>query len=64
MWTNRTLTEYIKENAPEEYDLSHIANGTVSKILRKSRIDMYFEEINKEPVEFIWEYKMDEMPGV
>ena len=29
----------------------------------KSRIDMYFEEINKEPVEFIWEYKMDEMPG-
>ena len=21
MWTNRSLTEYIRENAPEEYDL-------------------------------------------
>ena len=29
----------------------------------KERIDMYFDEVNKEPVEFIWEYKMDEMPG-
>ena len=29
----------------------------------KNRIDMYFEEINKEPVEFIWKYKMDEIPG-
>ena len=29
----------------------------------KNRIDMYFEEINREPVEFIWEYKMDETPG-
>ena len=128
MWTNRSLTEYIKENAPEDYNLSNIANGTVSKILRKSRIrpykityyeektdpdfdikereilhvykeveiyrkngsrnlvallsydekpgirvktkeelknriDMYFDEVNKEPGEFIWEYKMDEMPG-
>ena len=29
----------------------------------KSRIDMYFKEINKEPVEFIWKCKMGEMPG-
>ena len=41
MWTNRLLTEYIRENAPEEYGLKHIANGTVSKILRKSRIRPY-----------------------
>ena len=41
MWTNRSLTEYIKENAPEDYNLSSIANGTVSKILRKSRIRPY-----------------------
>jgi transposase len=41
MWTNRSLTEYIKENAPEDYNLSNIANGTVSKILRKSRIRPY-----------------------
>ena len=41
MWTNRLLTEYIKENAPEDYNLSNISNGTVSKILRKSRIRPY-----------------------
>ena len=41
MWTNRSLTEYIKENAPEDYNLSNISNGTVSKILRKSRIRPY-----------------------
>ena len=41
MWTNRSLTEYIKENAPEDYNLSNIANVTVSKILRKSRIRPY-----------------------
>ena len=29
----------------------------------KNRIDMYFEEINRESVEFIWEYEMDEMSG-
>lgn len=29
----------------------------------KKRIDLYFDEVNKEPVEFIWEYKMYEMPG-
>ncbi len=34
-----------------------------SKNKLKSRIDNYFDEINKEPVEFIWKYKMDEMPG-
>ena len=48
MWTNRSLTEYIRENAPEEYDLKRIANGTVSKILRKSRVRphriTYYEE--------------------
>lgn len=27
----------------------------------RERIDMYFDEANKEPVEFIWKYKMDEM---
>ena len=41
MWTKRLLTEYIKENAPEDYNLSNISNGTVSKILRKSRIRPY-----------------------
>ena len=41
MWTNRLLTEYIKENAPEDYNLSNISNGIVSKILRKSRIRPY-----------------------
>ena len=41
IWTNRSPTEYIKENAPEDYNLSNIANGTVSKILRKSRIRLY-----------------------
>ena len=24
---------------------------------------MYFEVINRKPMEFIWEYKMDEIPG-
>ena len=38
MWTNRSLAESIRENAPEEYDLKRIVNGTGSKILRKSRI--------------------------
>ena len=41
IWTNRSLTEYIKENALEDYNLSNIANGTVSKILRKSGIRPY-----------------------
>ena len=41
MWTDRLLTEYIKENAPEDYNLSNISNGIVSKILRKSRIRPY-----------------------
>ncbi len=38
LWTNRLLTDYIRENAPEEYRLDEISNGTVSKILTKSRI--------------------------
>ena len=41
LWTNRSLTEYIKENAPEDYNLINISNGTVSKILRKSMIRPY-----------------------
>ncbi|MGC8726327.1 MAG: helix-turn-helix domain-containing protein [Thermoplasmata archaeon] len=38
VWTNRLLTKYIREHAPEQYTLSKISNGTVSKILSKSRI--------------------------
>ena len=38
MWTNRLLTEYIRKNAPEEYGLRNISNGTVSKILTRSNI--------------------------
>ena len=34
IWTNRLLTKYIRENAPEEYNLGNISNGTVSRILR------------------------------
>ncbi|MGC8663344.1 MAG: IS630 family transposase [Thermoplasmata archaeon] len=38
LWTNRLLTKYIREHAPDQYSLSKISNGTVSKILSKSRI--------------------------
>ncbi len=38
LWTNRYLTKYIRENAPEEYGLGKISNGTVSKILTKGKI--------------------------
>ena len=38
IWTTRLLTEHIRENAPEEYNLREISNGTVSKILTKSNI--------------------------
>ncbi len=38
VWTNRLLTEYIRKNAPEEYNLKDISNGTVSKILTKGNI--------------------------
>ncbi|EQD49579.1 Integrase catalytic region, partial [mine drainage metagenome] len=38
VWTNRLLTEYLREKAPEEYNLGNISNGTVSKILTKSNI--------------------------
>ena len=38
IWTNRLLTNHIREKAPEEYDLKDISNGTVSKILTKSNI--------------------------
>ena len=38
IWTNRLLTNHIRENAPEEYDLKSISNGTVSKILTRSNI--------------------------
>jgi hypothetical protein len=41
IWTNRLLTEYIREKAPEEYNLGDISNGTVSKILTKSNIRPY-----------------------
>nr|WP_010917669.1 IS630 family transposase [Thermoplasma volcanium] len=41
LWTNRLLTRYIRENAPEEYNISGISNGTVSKILKKSNIKPY-----------------------
>ena len=41
IWTNRLLTKYIRENAPEEYNLGNISNGTVSKILTKSNIRPY-----------------------
>ena len=38
VWTNRLLTEYIRKNAPEEYNLKDISNGTVSKILTRGNI--------------------------
>ena len=38
IWTNRLLTEHIREKAPDEYNLREISNGTVSKILTKSNI--------------------------
>ncbi len=38
LWTNRSLTQYIRRNAPEEYHLHNISNGTVSKILTRSNI--------------------------
>ncbi len=41
IWTNRLLTKYIRENAPEEYNLGNISNGTVSKILTRSNIRPY-----------------------
>ncbi len=41
IWTNRLLTKYIRENAPEEYNLGNISNGTVSKILTRSNILPY-----------------------
>ena len=34
-----------------------------SKSELKSRINDYFDGINREPTEFIWRYKMDDMPG-
>ena len=38
LWTNRLLTKYIRENAPGEYNIYKISNGTVSKLLTKSNI--------------------------
>ena len=38
LWTNRSLTTYIRSRAPSEYHLQRISNGTVSKILTKSSI--------------------------
>ena len=40
-WTNRLLTEYIRKNAPEEYNLKDISNGTVSKILTRGNIRLH-----------------------
>ncbi|MCX6669763.1 MAG: IS630 family transposase, partial [Methanothrix sp.] len=34
-----------------------------SKDELKSRIDEYFDYLNKAPTIFTWKYKMDEMPG-
>ncbi|MCX6669243.1 MAG: IS630 family transposase, partial [Methanothrix sp.] len=34
-----------------------------SKDELKSRIDEYFDYLNKTPTIFTWKYKMDEMPG-
>ena len=41
VWTNRLLTEYIREKTPEEYGLKGISNGTVSKILTRGNIRPY-----------------------
>lgn len=41
LWSNRSLTAYIRSNAPEEYHLDGISNGTVSKTLTKSNIRPY-----------------------
>ena len=38
VWTNKLLREYIRKNAPEEYGLMDISNGTVSKILTRGNI--------------------------
>ena len=38
MWTNRLLTEHIKKYSPEEYNMTKISNGTVSKILSAGNI--------------------------
>lgn len=38
LWTNRSLTDYVRKHAPHEYDLGNISNGTVSKILTGSNI--------------------------
>lgn len=38
IWTNRLLMDYIRKNAPAEYGLEDISNGTVSKILTGSNI--------------------------
>ena len=31
LWTNRLLTKYIREHAPDQYSLSKISNGTVRR---------------------------------
>ena len=38
LWTNRLLTDHIREKSPEEYDLGGISNGTVAKILSSGNI--------------------------
>ena len=53
LWTNRSLTTYIRSHAPSEYHLQRISNGTVSKILTKSiirphKIRYYMEKTDPE----------------
>jgi transposase len=53
LWTNRSLTAYIRSHAPPEYNLHGISNGTISKILTKSsirphKIRYYMEKIDPE----------------
>ena len=53
LWTNRSLTEYIRKNAPGEYKLMKLSNGTVSKILSSGgihpdRIKYYMEKTDLE----------------
>ena len=53
LWTNRSLTEYIRKNAPGEYKLMKLSNGTVSKILSSGgihpdRIKYYMEKTDHE----------------
>ena len=46
--------------------LNNIKNNLSIELFKNIKamdLELIYYEVNKEPVEFIWEYKMDEMPG-